>query len=41
MEALKKNLGNLIILIGMVGSIGAAFIKYGELTTQITSMQFL
>lgn len=39
MEALKKNLGNIVILIGMIGSIGAAFIKYGELTTQIISMQ--
>jgi len=32
---IKKNLTNIVVIIGLIGSIGAGFIKYGEIMTRI------
>jgi len=32
---IKKNLTNIVVIIGLIGSIGAGFIKYGEIMTKI------
>ena len=32
---IKKNLTNIVVIIGLIGSIGAGFIKYGEVMTKI------
>ena len=34
-DNIKKNLTNIVIIIGLIGSIGAGFIKYGEIMTKI------
>ena len=38
MDNIKKNLTNIVILIGLIGSIGAGFTKYGELTTRLDAL---
>ena len=35
---IKKNLTNIVVLIGLIGSIGAGFTKYGELTTRLDAV---
>lgn len=35
---IKKNLTNIVVIIGLVGSIGAGFTKYGELTTRLDAV---
>ena len=32
---IKSNLTNIVVIIGLIGSIGAGFIKYGEIMTKI------
>ena len=32
---IKKNLTNIVVIIGLIGSIGAGFVKYGEIMTRI------
>jgi hypothetical protein len=32
---IKNNLTNIVVIIGLIGSIGAGFIKYGEIMTKI------
>ena len=32
---IKSNLTNIVVIIGLIGSIGAGFIKYGEVMTKI------
>jgi len=39
MDKLKQNLGSIVTLIAMVGAIGGAFVKYGELVTKIDSLE--
>ena len=34
-DNIKKNLTNIVVIIGLIGSIGAGFIKYGEIMTKI------
>ena len=36
---IKKNLTNIVVIIGLVGSIGAGFIKYGEVMTKIDVLE--
>jgi len=35
---IKKNLTNIVVIIGLVGSIGAGFTKYGELMTRLDAV---
>ena len=35
---IKKNLTNIVVIIGLIGSIGAGFTKYGELTTRLDAV---
>ena len=39
MDSIKKNLTNIVVIIGLIGSIGAGFTKYGELTTKIEALE--
>tara|TARA_B100000787_G_scaffold158719_1_gene136338 strand:+ start:2353 stop:2649 length:297 start_codon:yes stop_codon:yes gene_type:complete len=39
MDKLKNNLTNIVVLIGLIGSIGAGFIKYGEVMTKIDVLE--
>ena len=39
MDSIKKNLTNIVVIIGLIGSIGAGFTKYGELTTKLTELE--
>ena len=32
---IKKNLTNIVVILGLIGSIGAGFVKYGEIMTRI------
>ena len=32
---IKSNLTNIVVIIGLIGSIGAGFVKYGEIMTRI------
>ena len=34
-KQIKSNLTNIVVIIGLIGSIGAGFIKYGEIMTKI------
>ena len=36
---IKKNLTNIVVIIGLIGSIGAGFIKYGEVMTKIDVLE--
>jgi len=36
---IKKNLTNIVVIIGLIGSIGAGFIKYGEIMTKIDVLE--
>jgi hypothetical protein len=36
---IKKNLTNIVVIIGLIGSIGAGFIKYGEVMTKINVLE--
>jgi hypothetical protein len=36
---IKKNLTNIVVIIGLVGSIGAGFVKYGEVMTKIDVLE--
>ena len=36
---IKKNLTNIVVIIGFIGSIGAGFIKYGEVMTKIDVLE--
>tara|TARA_R100000951_G_scaffold115976_1_gene125963 strand:- start:151 stop:501 length:351 start_codon:yes stop_codon:yes gene_type:complete len=38
-DGIKKNLTNIVVVIGLVGSIGAGFAKYGELTQKIKVLE--
>jgi len=38
-DNIKKNLTNIVIIIGLIGSIGAGFIKYGEIMTKIDVLE--
>ena len=38
MEKLKQNLGNIIAVIGVVGTIGAGFTVYGQMQEQLNSL---
>jgi len=35
---IKKNLTNIVVIIGLIGLIGAGFTKYGELTTRLDAV---
>ena len=35
---IKKNLTNIVVMVGLIGSIGAGFTKYGELTTRLDAV---
>ena len=39
MDSIKKNLTNIVVIIGLIGSIGAGFTKYGELTTRLSEIE--
>ena len=39
MDSIKKNLTNIVVIIGLIGSIGAGFSKYGELTTKLDALE--
>tara|TARA_R100000742_G_C4205822_1_gene33599 strand:- start:279 stop:587 length:309 start_codon:yes stop_codon:yes gene_type:complete len=39
MDSIKKNLTNIVVIIGLIGSIGAGFTKYGELTTRLNEIE--
>ena len=39
MDSIKKNLTNIVVIIGLIGSIGAGFTKYGELTTKLNELE--
>ena len=39
MDSIKKNLTNIVVIIGLIGSIGAGFTKYGELTTRLAEIE--
>jgi len=39
MDSNKKNLTNIVVIIGLIGSIGAGFTKYGELTTRLSEIE--
>ena len=39
MDNIKKNLTNIVVIIGLIGSIGAGFTKYGELTTRLSEIE--
>ena len=36
---IKKNLTNIVVIIGLIGSIGAGFVKYGEVMTKIDVLE--
>jgi hypothetical protein len=36
---IKKNLTNIVVILGLIGSIGAGFIKYGEVMTKIDVLE--
>ena len=36
---IKKNLTNIVVIIGLIGSIGAGFVKYGEIMTKIDVLE--
>ena len=36
---IKSNLTNIVVIIGLIGSIGAGFIKYGEVMTKIDVLE--
>ena len=36
---IKKNLTNIVVILGFIGSIGAGFIKYGEIMTKIDVLE--
>jgi len=36
---IQKNLTNIVVIIGLIGSIGAGFIKYGEVMTKIDVLE--
>ena len=36
---IKKNLTNIVVILGLIGSIGAGFIKYGEIMTKIDVLE--
>jgi len=38
-DNIKKNLTNIVVIIGLIGSIGAGFIKYGEVMTKIDVLE--
>ena len=38
MDKLKNQLGSIVTLIGLIGAIGAGFVKYGEVTERLNSM---
>ena len=38
MDKIKNQLGQIVTLIGLVGAIGAGFIKYGEVMERLNSM---
>jgi len=38
MDKLKKNIGNVIAVIGIVGTIGAGFTVYGQMQEQLNSL---
>jgi hypothetical protein len=38
MDKIKNQLGSIVTLIGLVGAIGAGFIKYGEVMERLNSM---
>ena len=38
MDKLKNQLGSIVTLIGLIGAIGAGFVKYGEATERLNSM---
>lgn len=38
MDKIKNQLGSIVTLIGLVGAIGAGFVKYGEVTQRLNSM---
>ena len=39
MDSIKKNLTNIVVIIGLIGSIGAGFTKYGEITTKLSEIE--
>ena len=36
MDKLKNQLGSIVTLIGLIGAIGAGFVKYGEVTERLS-----
>ena len=36
---IKKNLTNIVVILGLIGSIGAGFVKYGEIMTKIDVLE--
>ena len=36
---IKKNLTNIVVILGLIGSIGAGFVKYGEVMTKIDVLE--
>jgi len=36
---IKKNLTNIVVILGLIGSIGAGFVKYGEIMTKIEVLE--
>ena len=39
MDSFKKILTKIVVIIGLIGSIGAGFTKYGELTTRLSEIE--